>query len=271
MNRLFVLALLGSSAFGPTIASAADLFVPPPPIQIVEEIKPNYTGWYIRGDVGYLFKSRTDWNYRLFDRDEWSEYHYDRVDHKSSWTAGAGVGYRFAEHFRTDVAADYYSFDTEGRSRCPQTGPFTSAPFSPGCNIADRSDADVWTVMANAYVDLPYMGIVTPYFGAGIGVAHVSYGDLHNDIKDGAGTVVFTDVHKGEDSVRFASSLMAGASIDITERVALDAGYRYTRVFSGDAYGFDTEDKALGATGVQTKDNGFNIHAVRAGLRYTFF
>ncbi|MFD2236112.1 outer membrane protein [Aureimonas populi] len=268
MNRLFVLALAGASAFNFGVASAADIFVPPP-IEYVEEVKPDYTGWYIRGDAGYLFESKTDWNYRMFGQDDFSEYHYDRVKHKSGYTVGAGVGYRFAEHFRTDVSADYYSFDIEGNSRCP-IAPFAGS-FGPGCSFDDRSDADVWTVMANAYVDLPYFGPLTPYFGAGIGFAHVSYGDLKNDIRDASGSVVFSDVHSGEDSWRFASSLMAGVSYDVIKNVALDVGYRYTRVFDGDAYGWDTEDTALGATGVQTRDNGFDIHAVRAGLRYTFF
>lgn len=276
MHRLFVLALLGSSAFGLQVAQAAD-FIPTPPPVIVEE-KPDYSGWYIRGDVGYLFESKTDLNYRMWDsHDEHdSRYHFDRVRHQSGFTAGAGVGYRVATHFRTDLSADYYSFDTKGESRCPRVPFRESFAYGYGgndaCTLNDTSSADVWTVMANAYVDLPYFGMVTPYFGAGIGAAHVSYGEMRNVITNKyTGEAFFEDKHQGENSWRFASSLMAGASIDITRNLALDAGYRYTRVFSGDAFGFDTADIADGATGVQSKDNGFNIHALRAGLRYSFF
>ena len=64
---------------------------------------------------------------------------------------------------------------------------------------------------------------------------------------------------------------MAGASVDLTHSLALDVGYRYTRVFEGDAFKFDASDRAAGATGVQGRDNGFNMHTVRAGLRYSFF
>lgn len=263
-NRLFVLALLGTSALALPAANAADIILPP--VEYVEEVKDDYSGWYIRGDVGYTFSSETDGKYKLYQdaHFDWQpRYHYDELTFEDSYSVGAGVGYRWAEHFRTDASVDYYGLDVKGRSSC--------AAVLGNCYYDDKSDADVWTVMANAYVDLPYMGPVTPYFGAGIGFAHVSYGDLNNDIKDGFGNVTYSDVHEGEDSWRFATSLMAGASIDITKNLALDAGYRYTRVYEGDAWGYDTNDKAAGASGVQTEDNGFNIHAVRAGLRYSFF
>lgn len=270
MNRLFVLALGGTSALGLNAASAADIFVPPPPIEYIEKIKPDYSGWYIRGDVGYAVSSRSSGEYNLFYGpsvpDSFSRYHYDSIKLKDGYSLGAGVGYRVTEHFRADVTADYYDFKVEGASDCPIF--FGAAP----CYYDDRSSADIWTVMANAYVDFPYFGPVTPYFGAGLGFAHVSYGDLKNDvISRSTGLSVFNDVHKGEDSWRFAASLSAGVSYDVTDALALDLGYRYTRIQKGDAWGYDTTDIAAGASGVQTKDNGFDIHAVRAGLRYSFF
>ncbi len=64
---------------------------------------------------------------------------------------------------------------------------------------------------------------------------------------------------------------MAGASVDLTSQLALDVGYRFTKVWDGDAWEFDSADKQYGASGVQTRDDGFDIHTVRAGLRYSFF
>ena len=63
---------------------------------------------------------------------------------------------------------------------------------------------------------------------------------------------------------------MAGASFDLTQQLKLDAGYRYTRISEGDAFGYDAADIAFGARGVQGRDNGFDVHTVRAGLRYEF-
>ncbi len=266
MNRL-VVALLAGATFFPVAARAADIIEPL--IPIIEEAPIPYSGWYIRGDVGYVFSSKADGSYRYYDtykKAYWDEFRYSSFESDETFTVGGGVGYRWAEHFRTDLTADYYDFDIKGNARCAYS-------FGNDCRFNDKSSADLWTVMANAYVDLPYFGPITPYAGAGIGFAHVSYGKMDNEIC----TVTCGDpnnyfgVHEGVDSWRFATSLMAGASIDLTQALALDVGYRYTRIYEGDAFRYDAKDIAYGASGVQGKDGGFNIHAVRAGLRYSFF
>ncbi|WP_062113683.1 outer membrane protein [Aureimonas sp. AU40] len=265
MNRLVVAVLAGASLF-PIAAKAADIIEP---IPVVEETPADYSGWYIRADAGYVFSSETDGSFRYFDAysgNYGDEFRYSSIELKDSYSLGAGVGYRWAEHFRTDLAVDYYDFDVKGRSDCPYSG-------GSGCRFNDSSKADLWTVMANAYVDLPYFGPITPYFGAGIGFANVSYGDMRNEI---CSTTCgdpnnYLGVHEGEDSWRFANSLMAGASIDLTHSLALDVGYRWTHVYEGKAFAFDAQDRAAGASGIQGRDNGFDIHAVRAGLRYSFF
>lgn len=266
MNRL-VVVLLASASFAPVAARAADIIEP---IPVVEEAPANYSGWYIRADAGYMFSSETSGSFRFFSAQTGlygDDFRYSSIELQNGYTVGGGVGYRWAEHFRTDLTADYYDFDIKGTSACAYS-------FGSGdCRFNDHSDAGLWTVMANAYVDLPYFGPITPYFGAGVGVANVNYGDMRNEIC----SVTCGDpnnyygVHEGVDSWRFASSLMAGASVDLTHSLALDVGYRYTRVFEGDAFRFDASDRAAGATGVQGRDNGFNIHTVRAGLRYSFF
>lgn len=261
-----VLGLLAGIALVPA-AQAADIIEPI--IPIIEPELP-YSGWYIRGDVGYVFSSETDGSFRYYDAHKnkyGDDFRYSSIEFGDTWTAGGGVGYRWAEHFRTDVTVDYYDFDVKGRSSCAYSYGYGD------CRYNDTSSADVWTAMANAYVDLPYLGPITPYFGAGIGAAYVSYGRMHNEICDGGcgKESNYVGYHDGASDWRFASSLMAGASVDLTHSLALDLGYRYTRVFSGDAFEFDDADKLAGASGVQSKDNGFNIHAIRAGLRYSFF
>ncbi|MCO6404877.1 outer membrane beta-barrel protein [Aurantimonas endophytica] len=266
---LTTVAAIGVLSYLGAAAQAADIIEEPiyvePPVPVYEEpVKENYSGWYIRGDAGYLFSSTGSGDYRVFG-EEGSRYHYDELKLKGSYTVGAGVGYRVAEHFRADLSLDYYDLDIDGRSDCPSYVGF-------GCYYNDSSSADVWTAMANAYVDLPYFGPIAPYFGAGLGFAHVSYGKMTNEICNPTCGVEgnFIGYHDGEDSWRFASSLMAGASVDLTKQLKLDVGYRYTRVFEGDAFGYDQVDSAFGARGVQGRDDGFNLHAVRAGLRYEF-
>ena len=131
--------------------------------------------------------------------------------------------------------------------------------------------------MANAYVDLPKMGMVTPYLGAGLGAAYVKYDTWKT--QEVCSICTYTSDKDGLDSWRFAMALMAGVSYDLTDQLKLDLGYRYLRVNGGKAYGYDAADRSTnpfgnaegpGATGTQAKDNGFNIHTVRAGLRYEF-
>jgi opacity protein-like surface antigen len=70
------------------------------------------------------------------------------------------------------------------------------------------SDVDAMTLLANAYIDIPINNaILTPYVGAGAG-----YG--------------WVDGTAGDDS-GFTYSLMAGATFDITNSMALDIGYRF--------------------------------------------
>ena len=279
---LTTVAAIGAWSSLVTGANAADIIEepiyvapppPPPPVQT--------SGWYLRGDVGYNFKSKSDGHYDFYnvgfgnngiDNTE----HYDSITLKNSANFGVGVGYRVNGYFRTDLTVDYFRTGVEGSSKCGylvEIG-YLLDPTNNNCRYNDSSHASVWTTMANAYVDIGTYGRITPYIGAGLGFAHVKYDDMDNEISCGGGSCngfpVYKGSHPGESSWRFASSLMAGASIDITHQLKFDAGYKYTRIAEGDAYGYDKADSAAGASGVQGKDHGFDIHTVRAGLRYEF-
>ncbi len=93
------------------------------------------------------------------------------------------------------------------------------------------SDTAVSTVTGNMYLDIPTGSMITPYLGAGLG-----YGWAPND--------------RGRDQEGFAYALMAGASVDLTESLSADVGYRYREIM----------------------DNGQNPreHQVLMGLRYKF-
>ncbi|ORE91143.1 outer membrane protein [Aurantimonas sp. 22II-16-19i] len=279
---LTTVAAIGAwSAFAPA-AMAADIIeepvyvTPPAPVPVVQT-----SGWYLRGDIGYNFKSKSDghWDfYNIFYPGVDDSHRYDELNLKNSANFGAGVGYRVNDYFRLDATADYFRANAEGRTECPyqiKNDPNHGLGGDPDavCNYDDTSKASIWTIMANAYVDVGTYGRITPYIGAGIGAAHVSYSDsstTENCPECVPTWVPYEGTHPGLSSWRFASSLMAGASVDITEQLKIDAGYKYTRISGGKAFGYDSEDTAYGASGTQMEDNGFNIHTVRAGLRYEF-
>ena len=75
-------------------------------------------------------------------------------------------------------------------------------------DIGNGADASLTTVLGNIYFDWANDSIFTPYVGAGAG-----YG--------------WASVDNGSDDDGFAYSLMAGASIDMSESISLDLGYRY--------------------------------------------
>ena len=246
-----LLALSGMSAF------AADIIEPP----VVEAPlpAPDFGGWYIRGDIDYHWAEFRGADYitygvtccGLADPGTGS---FDFGDLDGAFSLGGGVGYQITNYLRTDLTADYwFSSDFNGQT----SGTCGGAP----CVSSDTSSWSAWLLLANAYADLgTYYGF-TPYVGAGIGGAHVSWDDLHNTI-DG-----FTTVHEGSDNWRFAWALMAGTSYCLTDNLKLDVGYRYSRVNGGRMFELAPVTGPGAGPGF---DNGFNVHEARAGVRYQF-
>lgn len=242
------------------------------------------SGWYLRGDIGYNFKANTDGKWDFWNQYEapWrgvdDTFRYNDFALKGGPTFGVGIGYRFSPMFRADATLDYFSSNIKGSTACPsyiKSGHGLN-PVENNCNYQDNSKAGIWTAMANAYVDLPRFGAIQPYLGAGIGAANVSYNTWQTS--EVCSTCTYSSEKEGLSSWRLAMALMAGVSYDITDQLKFDLGYRYLRINGGNAYGYDAADRApvtgygggAGASGPQAKDNGFDIHSVRAGLRYEF-
>ncbi|CAN5499860.1 hypothetical protein BH10PSE7_BH10PSE7_45030 [soil metagenome] len=101
--------------------------------------------------------------------------------------------------------------------------------WSGNYDVGDGADMSMTTVLGNGYFDFANDSMFTPYVGAGAGYGWTS-GDNE---KDG-----------------FAYSLMAGVSVNLSEHVALDAGYRYRQILSDGADPMD--------------------HSALAGVRFKF-
>ncbi|WP_094509213.1 outer membrane beta-barrel protein [Brucella thiophenivorans] len=269
----------------PNGVHAADIFVENSGLSDRQMVASSYSGWYLRGDIGYTAKSNSggDWSF-------WNQYappyrgvddtfNYDNISLKGGVSYAVGVGYRINEMLRSDLSLDYLRAGINGRTACPSYIKSSKGfnPVEDNCHYEDNSSANIWTAMANAYVDLPKINkAITPYLGAGIGAAYVKY-DTWNTAEICNGCT-YTSEKPGLDSWRFAMGLMAGLSYDLNDQFKLDLGYRYLRVNGGNAYGYDAADRSSvpfndgvtgpGASGAQAKDNGFNLHTVRVGLRY---
>lgn len=234
-------------------AAAADLYTPEPtpiePAPIVEAAPDIDMGsWYIRGDIDYHQMKMRGSMYAVTGG--WSS--FNSTDIGSSWSAGLGVGYNVTKHFRVDVTGEHWA---KAGFRGTTSGTCGFPPVA--CNSTDTANVTAYAVLANAYADLGTYHGITPYVGAGVGIAHVKWSNLRNT----AGGV--TTVHPGGSSIRGVAAVMAGASYCLTDRLELDAGYRYAYVGGGQMFQY-ANGAGPGA------DKGFGIHEARAGLRYSF-
>ena len=85
----------------------------------------------------------------------------------SSTFFGLGVGYKFNDWFRADVTGEY-------RGKANFHGSDTRAYSTAAQGVDNYSGSkSEWVFLANAYVDLGTWWCVTPYIGAGIGMANV--------------------------------------------------------------------------------------------------
>ncbi len=161
---------------------------------------------------------------------------YSGGGYRGSFQFGGGAGYQVTDYFRTDLTMDY----------------LTRGKFD-GDGIVGDAKYSALSILANAYVDLGNFKGFTPYVGAGLGGTYVDWSDVSTPAGD----------RDGAANWRFTYALMAGVSVDLTQSLKLDAGYRYRhvnggRMFEGDGYSGDGRDR------------GLNIHDLRIGLRYAF-
>ncbi len=264
-------ALFTAVVLVPGMANAADLLVDPPIIQAPEVITQPAGGWYLRGDITYDVHSMENPTYSVPAPGELS---FASADLEDSFDLSLGIGYQINENFRVDLTGEYvFSSDFNGTTgprpiACSNAG---AAQVGTSCSSTDTTSYTAFKVLANAYVDLGNFSGLTPYVGAGIGGAYVSWDGLTNTeiCVDGAGAcgglANFVSNHPGTESWRFAYALHAGFAYDLTSNMKLDLGYSYSHISGGDMFGW------LGAppvSGTQGYDHGIDSHVFRAGLRY---
>lgn len=222
-------------------------------------------GFYLRGDLGYAgWTEEGDPSLRLFDAGTGTTntVSFDEARFGKPFSGSLGVGYQFNDMFRADLTGDYFEgeFDGSGEADFPCAGEAAGT----SCAASERVDYRATGIMANGYVDLATLAGFTPYLGAGLGVTQLRWSDvaLTTTCVAGAGAcsgaAAATQSFDGDSSWRLTYALMAGVSYDVTERLKLDIGYRFSQIADGDMFGSgDTSGR----------DDCLGRHEVRAGLR----
>ncbi|MCZ4290369.1 outer membrane protein [Hoeflea alexandrii] len=265
-------ALMGLSA--PARAADLDEIIYAKELPVTQAVEIG-SGWYLRGDLGYSTKTRgVATSYSAFTAGSPATYTstpYDSSSLSGDWSGSLGVGYNFTDYLRADLSFDYSRgrFNGTTSSTLPCTGLGAGT-----CSSVDTQTFEQYGFMANAYVDLGTFVGFTPYVGAGAGITRVSWKPYANDLTcvGACGVTAATDrTRPGTQSWRFTYALMGGVSYDLSKDLKLDLGYRYSKIKGGNQSGFDAGTVAAGATGFQVRDNGFEKHEVRVGLRYNLW
>jgi opacity protein-like surface antigen len=262
---LLLAASVALLAGGASFAQAADILEPqvvdlPEPVMPVAS--PAKGGWYIRGDIGYSINKMGNVPFYTAGSTGVGSSTLEIMDIDKNWSVGGGVGYDTGNYLRMDLTADYFTkANVQGRSLAS----CTVATVTSACYTTDTASVSALSLMANAYVDLGKFNGFTPYVGAGIGGTHLKFSELNNACPAGA-TNCTPEVHPGGSQFRFTYAVMAGASYDVTDCVALDAGYRYRKIEGGKMFDRGTTAFSPGPG----HDKGITSHDFRVGARYKF-
>ena len=248
VSRLTTLTLAGALAcsLAAIDARAADLLPPPPPMD-QEEVVEIGTGWYLRGDVGYIdYQKPRDVGFGIAGIPP-----LDGERLESSWSAGAGIGYQITSWARADVTVDH-RFGAEFSGTRPN--PTYAAGY-----VRDQADLESTTGLFNLYADLGVWAGVTPYVGAGVGVAANRLTNLSREAYVLGAPAGFA-VLQPHTTYNLAWALMAGVVVDVGSGFKIDVGYRYARL--GDVR------TRIDAPGPGIKTDDVQAHEVRVGARY---
>lgn len=255
MRYLRVLAVAGATAFSATASLAADIFAPPPP-----PMKESFGGWYLRGDIGMTNQSVDRLDNVLFPGTPNLVFH--DLNFESGMLFGIGVGYQFNGWLRADITGEYrgetgfHGFDTWGAGPTARFNNYT----------AKKSE---WLVLANAYVDLGTWWRITPFIGAGVGMANVtihSFRDAGTTGNPGFPTMAYANAAS---KWNFAWAVHAGLAYQATRNLTIELAYRYVSLGdgqSGDIIAFD---------GTNNINNPMHFrdltsHDVKLGVRWAF-
>ncbi len=264
MGKLRVFALAGAAVFmmGPA-ALAADM---PPvmykPVPVVEDFA---GGWYLRGDIGMSNQRFRGLEHPLFDFVQQFGFGVDWVDRGGFSSApfyGVGLGYQFGSWVRLDVTGEYRgkaSFSAMDRVFDPAGNLVSVNQYS-----AKKSE---WVVLANAYFDLGTWYGITPFVGAGVGMAHNTISHFA-DINPLTGGSAYAEAGS---KWNFAWAVHAGLACNVSPNLTIELAYRYLNLGDAQTGEFRNSDPLLACALVPCQPMRFrelDSHDLKFGVRW---
>ena len=255
------------------------------------------SGWYLRGDITYNVNGRSSAS--VTNVPVFSGSNTVQTDYDDAVGVRVGAGYYVSPNVRLEASVESL-FNSEfggtfqrtyGGSRedafggidffnstgqiTASTDPAFIGTFTAPINGTETVDASYTAnnFILNAYYDLNSVGAITPYVGAGAGFSRIATNETRtfNCVPGaaeetcafppgGAGEATTTTRTRDDEYWAFAYQLSLGAAMAIDERTKLDISYSYTNIDDGDEISY--------SDGTAVSDEGFELHQVRAGIRY---
>jgi opacity protein-like surface antigen len=217
-------------------ATAADL-LPPPPMPEPPPPVAEFSGWYLRGDIGAAFNNASNLNLQNSPNplasggyDGTASQSFNNTTVSASVLGDVGVGYQFNSWLRGDITGEYRD-GGNFQSMYVLNNPTPIAGGDHNTQYVDFYRANTSSVvgLANVYADVGTWYGITPFVGGGVGVAYNRlYGMTDQGLVSGPfGTGSSGGYFSNGSTTNFAWALMAGLDFNITPNLKLELGYRY--------------------------------------------
>jgi opacity protein-like surface antigen len=269
MGSLKTLALAGAAAIVMIPAAhAADL----PPIMHREAPPPVAAefsgGWYLRGDIGFTNQDVDNlFNAKVNSGIPGITLRHADKGFDASPLFGVGVGYQFTNWLRGDVTGEFRSSANFHGLDITTVRAGVLTTIFPDSYSASKSE---WLVLANVYADLGTWWCITPFVGAGVGVAYNQishFRDLGVGSSGAFGGIASTGFATSATTTNLAWAVHAGLAYKATPGLTVELAYRYLNLgnaTTGDLVSFDGTQN-LGP--MQFRD--LTSHDVKLGVRWS--
>jgi opacity protein-like surface antigen len=248
-----------------TAAFAADMGVPPlqpppyqpppmvyapPPVAAPQPLG----GWYLRGNIGIGITSDADLQFQQNPLNT-SNFAIKNASLGDTTFFNAGVGYEVNNWLRFDVTGEYRT-----KSALNAFGIYTIGAGT----FVDTYQGELKSTvfLANGYIDLGTWDCITPFVGAGVGVA---YNVLDNLVDVGVPTAG-SGIGRNSSNFNLAWALHAGVSYAVTQNFSVELAYRYLNYGSVT----DTIDCTGGCNPDSYKLQSLSSNDLMLGVRWRF-
>jgi opacity protein-like surface antigen len=241
-------------------ARAADLPPLPPPMYHQAPVA-EYSGWYLRGDIGMTNQSVGSLD-NVVSPGTTVATKFLTFD--SAPFFGVGLGYQLNNWLRFDVTGEYRA---NAHFHGQQVATFGGI-ILPDDYHASKSE---WLFLANAYVDLGTWWCVTPFVGAGVGG---SYNKISSFTDIGAtqvgATILSTTYGNDASKFNFAWAVYAGLAYQVTPSFTVELAYRYLNLGSATTGPTNSFDGVTVVNGTPFQFNNLTSQDIKLGVRWMF-